>query len=189
MDIIENVIRYVIENLEKTRLAEIESFGVVMPKYKEPFPRLTLKECFALIGREAEDPTPEEEKMIGAKVLEKLKSDFVFIKSYPFEARPFYTKKSESDPILTDSFDLVFRGLEIVTGGQREHRPEVLEAQAKEKNISVGTLKEYMEAFRYGMPPHGGFGLGLERLVMQLLGLDNIREAVLFPRDTERLTP
>jgi len=189
MNLVEETIRYVLENLEKTCKEDIESFGIKMPRYKAPFARLTLEECFMLIGKKAEDPTPEEEKMIGAKVLEKLGSDFVFIKSYPFTARPFYAMKNAKDKKLTDSFDLIFRGIEIVTGGQREHRPEILEKQANEKNIAISSLSSYMEAFKYGMPPHGGFGLGLERLVMQLLGLENIREAVLFPRDTERLTP
>jgi aspartyl-tRNA synthetase len=189
MDLVENILKYVLENLEKTHKSDIEAFGVKFPEHNKPFARLTLEECFRLIGRNPEDPTSEEEKMIGTKVLEKLGSDFVFIKNYPFSARPFYTMKSQKDPKLTDSFDLVFRGLEIVTGGQREHRISVLEAQAKEKNVSVGSLSSYMEAFRYGMPPHGGFGMGIERVVMQLLGLENIREAVLFPRDTERLTP
>lgn len=189
MDLIEEIIKYVLENLEKTHKEEIEAFGFKFPRYREPFPRLTLEECFKLIGRKPEDPTAEEEKMIGAKVLEKLNSDFIFIKNYPFTARPFYTMKNAKDPKVTDSFDLVFRGIEIVTGGQREHRTEILEKQAKEKNIAISSLSSYMEAFKYGMPPHGGFGLGLERLVMQLLGLENIREAVLFPRDTERLTP
>ncbi|MBN2094876.1 MAG: aspartate--tRNA(Asn) ligase [Candidatus Aenigmarchaeota archaeon] len=189
MDTAEAVIKYTLEKLEEDHKDIIESFGVTMPNYKEPFPRLTLQECFELIGRSVEDPTAEEEKLIGSKVLEKLGSDFVFIKNYPFSARPFYTMKNANDPALTDSFDLVFRGLEIISGGQREHRLEVLLAQAKEKNISVESLSSYIESFRYGMPPHGGFGLGIERLVMQLLGLENIREAVLFPRDTERLTP
>ena len=103
-------------------------------------------------------------------------------------AAKLYCRRCKQE-YTTDSFDLVFRGLEIVTGGQREHSPDVLEAQAKEKSVSVGSLASYMEAFNYGMPPHGGFGMGIERVVMQLLGLENIREAVLFPRDTERLTP
>ncbi|MCK4429529.1 MAG: aspartate--tRNA(Asn) ligase, partial [Candidatus Aenigmarchaeota archaeon] len=86
-------------------------------------------------------------------------------------------------------FDLIFKGIELVTGGQREHRLTILEEQAKEKNVSLESIKFYIEAFKYGMPPHGGFGLGLERFVMQILNLGNIREAVLFPRDVERLVP
>ena len=90
---------------------------------------------------------------------------------------------------LTDSFDLIFKGLELVTGSQREHRYKILVEQAKEKGISLESIKFYLDAFKYGMPPHGGFGLGIERFVMQLLNLGNVREAVLFPRDVERLVP
>jgi aspartyl-tRNA synthetase len=189
MDLLEAVIRFALDRLKAENMEDIKSFGVDFPKYSTPFPRLTLEEAFSLIGRPASDPTPEEEKLISQKILEKYGSDFAFITQYPVEARPFYTHKNPKNPQLTDSFDVFFRGIEITTGGQREHRSEFLELQAKEKNISISSLSSYMEAFKYGMPPHGGFGLGIERFVMQLLGIENIREAVLFPRDTERLTP
>lgn len=97
--------------------------------------------------------------------------------------------KNAKNKELTDSFDLLFKGMEIATGGQREHRLEILKEQAREKNISLDSIKFYLESFKYGMPPHGGFGFGLERFVMQILNLENIREAVLFPRDVERLVP
>ena len=97
--------------------------------------------------------------------------------------------KNEKDKELTDSFDLIFKGIELVTGGQREHRLEILEKQAKEKKISLESIRFYLETFKYGMPPHGGFGFGVERFVMQVLDLGNVREAVLFPRDVERLVP
>ena len=113
----------------------------------------------------------------------------VFVTEYPWRARPFYTMKKSDDPEWTLSFDLLFRGLEIATGGQREHRYEVLVKQIEEKGLNPKNFEWYLNMFRFGAPPHGGAGIGLERVAMQLLGLGNIREARLLPRDPERLTP
>ncbi len=190
MELIEDMICSVLDNIRKNCGEIIEPFKVDFPKYKKPFPRITLKEAFELLGKEpGNDLSPEEEKMVGDKIKEKYDSDFVFITQYPFEKRPFYSMKNKDNKEMTDSFDLVFRGVELITGGQREHRIKVLKEQAKEKGISLESIKFYVESFRYGMPPHGGFGLGIERFIMQFLNLPNIREAVLFPRDVERLTP
>ncbi|RLI99153.1 MAG: aspartate--tRNA(Asn) ligase [Candidatus Aenigmatarchaeota archaeon] len=190
MGLIEDMLCSILDNIKKNCDEIIEPFNVNFPKYKKPFPRITLKEAFELLGKEpGNDLSPEEEKMVGDKIKEKYDCDFVFITQYPFEKRPFYTMKNKDNKETTDSFDLVFRGVELITGGQREHRIKIIEEQAKEKGISLESIKFYVKSFRYGMPPHGGFGLGLERFIMQFLNLPNVREAVLFPRDVERLTP
>ena len=189
MKLVENLVCNILDDIKKNCLEIIKDFKVEFPKYKKPFPRITIEEAFKLINKKGIDPSNEEEKLIGKKVREKFGSDFVFITQYPFEARPFYAMKNVNNKELTDSFDLIFKGIELVTGGQREHRLNILEEQAKEKNISLESIKFYLDTFKYGMPPHGGFGLGVERFVMQFLNLGNVREAVLFPRDVERLVP
>lgn len=190
MELLEEMICYVVDKLKENCSEDFEFLGAELPVYTRPFPRVTIKEGFEMIGKsEGKDFTPEEEKLFGEKAKEKFGSDFVFVTKYPFEKRPFYTKKDEENPELTDSFDLVFRGVELVTGGQREHRFGELLRQTVEKGMNPESVKFYLESFKYGTPPHGGFGLGLERFVMQLLDLGNVREAVLFPRDVERLLP
>jgi len=121
--------------------------------------------------------------------LEKTGCELVFLTDFPVSVRPFYQKRIEGNPTLTQSYDLLWNGLEITTGTQREHRYDVLLAQAKEKKLSQEPLQFYLDFFKYGCPPHGGFGLGLERLLMQLTGLKTIREASYLFRGPTRLTP
>ena len=121
-----------------------------------------------------------------AAVKKKYKHDFVFLTEFPWSVRPFYHMKLGKGK--TCSTDLLFKGLEITTAAQREHRYDVLAKQAKEKGIHEVT-KEYLDSFKYGMPPHGGGGTGIARIVKQILNLENIREAILFPRDPERIVP
>ena len=108
---------------------------------------------------------------------------------YPDTVRPFYHMRSDTDPSLTKSFDLLFSGIEITTGAQREHRPEVLQEQAKEKGLPLEPLESYFNFFRFGCPPHGGLGLGASRFLMQVLGVANIRETTFLPRSVNRLEP
>jgi aspartyl-tRNA synthetase len=115
--------------------------------------------------------------------------EFVFVTDYPIEARPFYHKRHENDETLTKSFDLLWKGLEITTGAQREHRVDVLSKQAQEKGISLESIKHYIDFFRYGCPPHGGFGLGLTRLLMVILNVKNVREVTYLYRGPNRLIP
>jgi aspartyl-tRNA synthetase len=189
MRLVEELVCSILNQVKEKHLDILGEFKVDFPKYKKPFPRITTEKAFELIGKKGEDLSTEDEKKLGEVVKEKFNSDFVFVTQYPFEVRPFYTMKNKENPKLTDSFDLIFRGVELVTGGQREHRYNVLLKQAKEKKVSPESIKFYLEAFKYGMPPHGGFGMGIERFVMQILNLSNVREAVLFPRDVERLVP
>lgn len=143
-------------------------------------------------GRPIRDPwdlEPEEEQNIGRYAKEELGSDFVFITHYPAKKRPFYAMDDPSDPRHTLSFDLLYKGLEITTGGQRIHDYAAQVAKMEARGMDVGEFESYLMAHKYGLPPHGGLGIGLERLTMQLCGLDNVRKACLFPRDRTRLEP
>jgi aspartyl/asparaginyl-tRNA synthetase len=122
-------------------------------------------------------------------VREKYGSDFFFVNRFPSKMKPFYVMKVDEEPEWTRSVDLIYKGLEQSSGGQREHRYERIIQQIKERQMNVETLEWFTKFFKYGVPPHGGFCLGIERFAMKLLDLGNIREAVLFPRAPERLTP
>ncbi|MDD4353329.1 MAG: aspartate--tRNA(Asn) ligase, partial [Candidatus Nanoarchaeia archaeon] len=117
-------------------------------------------------------------------------SDFVFVYNYPWAKKPFYHMRDPKDMSTTKGFDLLYKGLEITTGSQRENRMDILTAQAKEKmGGNIESVKDYIEFFKYGAPIHGGLGMGQARVIQQLLGLENVREATFIPRDTERITP
>ena len=135
------------------------------------------------------DLEPEEEALIGQYFKEEYGSDFVFVTHYPSKKRPFYAMDDPENKEFTLSFDLLFRGLEITTGGQRIHDYETLLKKIEEKGMDTEGMEDYLDCFKYGMPPHGGLGIGLERLTMKMIGEDNVREACLFPRDMTRLKP
>lgn len=161
----------------------------------QPFPRWTfkiVKEKLAAAGVASEkdhDLSPEEEREISRLVKEETGSDFVFVTDYPIEARPFYHMRHEDNQNLTKSFDLLYRGVEITTGAQREHRVEILEKQALEKGMNLDELHDYLNFFRYGCPAHGGVGIGPARIIMKLLNLGSVKEACFLPRDVKRLNP
>ncbi len=160
-----------------------------------PFPRITLKEAKeklkeAGIASEKDfDFSTEEERVLGEIIKKEHNHDFVFVYDYPIEARPFYHMRHEDDDSLTKSFDLIYKGLEITTGAEREHRIDVLEKQAKEKGMDLEELNDYLNFFRYGCPGHSGLGIGPARIVMKMLGLSSVKEACFLPRDVKRLTP
>jgi nondiscriminating aspartyl-tRNA synthetase len=135
------------------------------------------------------DLAPSHEAWLGEWALRECHSDFIFIVGYPMAKRPFYTHPDPLRPDFSNSFDLLFRGLEIVTGGQRLHRYDDYLAALSQRNLATTQFEGYLEAFRYGMPPHGGCALGLERLVAKIVGVSNIRETALFPRDINRISP
>ena len=135
------------------------------------------------------DLEPEEEHLIGQYFKEEYDSDFVFVTHYPSKKRPFYAMDDPQDETYTLSFDLLYKGLEITTGGQRIHDYHMLMEKLEKRGMEPDGMEHYLAAFKYGMPPHGGLGIGLERLTMQLIGEDNVREATLFPRDLSRLEP
>lgn len=135
------------------------------------------------------DLEPEEEALIGQYFKEEYNADFVFVTHYPSKKRPFYAMDDPKDPKFTLSFDLLFHGLEVTTGGQRIHDYQELKAKIAARGMEEEGMEQYLDTFKHGMPPHGGLGIGLERLTMQLLGEENVREATLFPRDLNRLEP
>jgi len=139
--------------------------------------------------RDPYDLEPEEEHAIGRYAREVWESDFVFVTHYPSKKRPFYAMDDPEDPQYTLSFDLLFRGLEVTTGGQRIHDYRAQVAKMEARGMDPADFESYLMAHRHGLPPHGGLGIGLERLTMQLCGLDNVRYACLFPRDLSRLEP
>jgi nondiscriminating aspartyl-tRNA synthetase len=170
----------------------------VMPEIEipaRPFPRIPMVEAkkkLAEAGIKSEkehDLSPEEEREICRLVKEETGHDFVFITDYHISIRPFYHMRHADEPDRTKSFDLLYKGIEITTGAQREHRVEILEKQAVEKGMNLEELTNYINFFRYGVPPHGGVGIGPGRIIMQILDLANIREATFLPRDVKRLTP
>jgi aspartyl-tRNA synthetase len=175
----------------------IEStFGneVVVPTV--PFPRIPLAEAKELLrerGHDApgadDDLDPPSERALSGIVAEERGHEFAFVTDYPTSVRPFYHMRHDADPTLTKSFDLLWRGLEITTGAQREHRHDRLLAQAREKGVEVEPIEYYLNFFRYGAPPHGGFGFGLTRLLMQLCNQDNVREVTFLYRGPHRLEP
>lgn len=164
---------------------EIEVPALDFPKIKFADVKKILKER-GISSEKEHDLSPEEEREISKYVKEKYNHDFLFITYYPIEARPFYHMQDKG---LTKSFDLLYQGIEITTGAQREHRAEILIKQAKEKEMDLSSLEDYINFFQYGCPPHGGIGMGPGRLVMKILNFENIKEVSFLPRDVKRLKP
>ena len=191
----EDVMRELEQMIIKGLASVNSNAGVAVAAPSLPFPRLTMKEAkakLAAAGVKAEtddDFSAEEEKELGQIIKKEIGHDFVFVTHYPVSARPFYHMRQDDDPNLTKSFDLFYKGIEITTGAQREHRYEILKKQAEEKGMDIASLEDYLNFFKFGCPPHGGAGIGPARLIMKLLDLPNIREAVLLPRDVKRLRP
>ena len=183
--------------IEKHADAIEATFGFTLNVPSLPFPRITMAEAFDLLKEvgytlppeKKHDLDPGAERAIGAHFKETQGHDYVFVTEWPFEARPFYHMLKPDDAGITRSFDLIGKGLEVATGAQREHRYEVLKAQALEKGLTLEPIQNYLNFFRYGAPPHGGFGFGLSRFLMIMLNLSNIREAVYLFRGPTRLIP
>jgi len=161
----------------------------------KPFPRISMLEAKEKLeklgvkqGRKY-DLSRDKEIELSKMIKEETGHDFVFVTDWPIEARPFYHMRYEDNPTLTKSFDLLYKGLEVTTGSQREHRYDVLVSQAKEKGMSVESLEDYLNFFKYGCPPHGGVGIGPGRLVMKILDIPSVKEVTFLPRDVKRLKP
>ncbi len=197
MAILTRVILGVLEHLQTLYAPEMALLEVQLPVVPEEIPSIYFPEAqeliLALYGEDARgepDLAPQHERWLGEWAREKYGSDFLFVTGYPMSKRPFYTHPNPADPRYSNSFDLLFRGTELVTGGQRLHLyQDYLDAAARAGYKDLTAFETYFETFKYGMPPHGGFAIGLERFIMQLLGLENIRLATLFPRDLTRLAP
>lgn len=194
IEVCEKIIKNILKNLEAKYSKEIKNLGASLPKIVDNIPRLKLKEAQKIIfertGRDnqkAPDLEPKDEKEICNWAKEKHNSDFIFITHYPVSKRPFYTFADPEDPDYTLSFDLLCRGLEITTGGQRINEYEKLVENIKKWKNKPEDFSYYLQTFKYGLPPEGGFAFGLERIMKQFLGLENVRQASLFPRDMERI--
>ncbi|MCC6034810.1 MAG: aspartate--tRNA(Asn) ligase [Desulfurococcaceae archaeon] len=193
MKTLEELVAYIVNYVSKNYREELEELGIQPLQLTTPFKRLKFTEVVDLLRsegvdvRENEDLSDYAERKLGEIMSEK-KHYLYFIVGFPWSSTAFYYMREE-DGIYTRKFDLDFKGLEIASGGQREHRYEKLVEALKDKGLNPENYSFYLEAFKYGMPPHGGFGLGIERLLMKILNLENIREAVLFVRDRTRLIP
>ena len=188
-------LQYTMDLLKKEYAQELKILGIELPKTDE-IPAVRFDEIKQIVaeeyGRKIRSPydlEPEEEVLISRYAKEKWDADFVFVTHYPSRKRPFYAMDDPADPKYTLSFDLLFRGMEITTGGQRIHDYNMLLDKMEQRGMTDEGMEQYLSAFKYGMPPHGGLGIGLERLTMKLTGDDNVRETTLFPRDMSRLEP
>ncbi len=197
MEMVSRVVRGMLQNIresvstEDQELLELEFPAVpdVIPWIHYPEAQEPIFRREGIDARGEPDLAPEHEKAIGRWAKAEHGSDFVYVPGYPMVKRPFYTHPSPEDSRYSNSFDLLFRGLELVTGGQRLHKYEDYIAALERAHQPIEPLREYLECFKYGMPPHGGFAIGLERFVTQLCRLDNVKWATLFPRDINRLRP
>lgn len=175
------------------RLNEKLNLGLEIPTI--PFPKITMaeaKEKLKVKGVRSDkfyDVSSDEEIELCKIIKEETGHEFVFLIDWPVEGRPFYHMRHEDNPKLTKSFDLLYRGLEVTTGAQREHRVEILKKQALEKGMELEPLQDYFNFFRYGCPPHGGIGMGPARFIQKILGLSSVKEATFLPRDVKRLKP
>ena len=189
------MLQYVMKLLSEEYEKELLMLNVTLPEVSK-IPAVTFKRAKELVSekysrpiRNPYDLEPEEENLIGRYFKEEFGSDFVFVTHYPSKKRPFYAMDDPRDPKYTLSFDLLFRGLEITTGGQRIHDYDAIIKKMEARGMDPEELASYLMIFKYGMPPHGGLGIGLERLTMRLLNEQNVRETTMFPRDVTRLEP
>ncbi|MEX2541639.1 MAG: aspartate--tRNA(Asn) ligase [Trueperaceae bacterium] len=189
----EEAIKAMMDAVRERCGAQLKTLGASVPDTSVPIPRITLLEARELVKERfghttgGKDLDPEAERLLGRWAQEEHASDFVFVTRYPQAARPFYTYPTEDG--LTRGLDLLFRGVEITSGGQRIHRHDDLVAELRKRNMDPEAFSGYLEVFRHGMPPHGGFAAGAERLTALLLGIPNVRFARAFPRDGSRLQP
>ncbi len=188
-------LQYTMKLLETEYAKELKILGITLPK-TDQIPAVRFDRAKELVAEKYDrkirnpfDLEPEEESLIGRYFQEEYGADFVFVTHYPSKKRPFYAMDDPEDSRYTLSFDLLYHGLEITTGGQRIHDYRMLTEKIADRGMTEEGLEQYLDTFRYGMPPHGGLGIGLERLTMKLAGEDNVRETTLYPRDLSRLEP
>lgn len=190
------VVREVLAGI-MAQMAGVETPQAIdIPTVPAMIPELHFADALGLVGdalgqhlRDEPDLAPEHERWLGEWVAREHGTPWLFVTGYPMRKRPFYTHPQPNDPQWSNSFDLLFLGLEVITGGQRLHRYDDYLVALTQRGIDPAPFAGYLEAFRYGMPPHGGFALGVERLVRQLVGAENVRDVTLFPRDIQRLAP
>jgi len=199
LDVLDELFIYIFENLSLRFKKYLDAVNEQYPFepliFKKPSLRLEYPEAIKLL-REAnvkigdyDDFGTEDEKLLGRLVKQKYNTDFYILDKFPEAVRPFYSMPDPTNPLYANAYDLFLRGEEICSGSQRVHNTEVLAERAAKRKINTEPMRDYVEAFRFGAPPHGGAGIGLERVVMLYLGLNNIRKTTMFPRDPQRLTP
>lgn len=188
MKLEEDILTYAFSKLEPFKERVMELYGIELMT-KPTVQYMTLAEAKAILADDLKLSVGQDLPDEGERLLyEKLGKDLIFISDYPIDKRPFYHMR-ETEKGTTKSFDLIFKGIEITTGAIREHKIDILEQQAIEKGIQPESIHHYLDSFKYGCPPHGGFGLGIERVITKLLGLGSVKEASFVPRDPDRLTP
>lgn len=194
MDLEEGFLKYLFGKIKDNCANELDLYKIELPEITS-IPRMELSQAHEILLDKYGKKSPtgnidaEGEILLSKYIKETFSSDFVFLTRYPVSKRPVYTMPSDEDQTLTKSFDLIYKGLEITTGGQRIHDFEMLTENIIKFGLKPEDFGFYIESFRYGMPPHGGFAIGLERLTMKILDLSNIRESTLFPRDIKRIEP
>lgn len=195
MATLEHTMQRIMKHIGATCARELALFGAAVPE-PIPIPRIRLSEAFEILRTEynkvipdGEDIDSEGERFIGEYVKKKYNSDFVFLTHYPTAVRAFYSLPSPDNPKLSESYDLIFRGLEIASGAERVHDYHMLVEILKSRGLDPEQFRDYLDIFKYGAPRHGGWGLGSERIVQKLLNLSTVKEAILYPRDVKRLSP
>ncbi len=195
MHLEEEMVRDAIKNVAEHNKEELEKFGIDLKIPNLPFPELRFPDIYSILEemgnklQEGSDLDHKSELLLAQYVKEKYNSEFFFVNRFPFKVKPFYVMKVEDDPEYARSVDLIYKGVELSSGGQREHRYDKIIEQAKEKGMNMESVIWFAKFFKYGAPPHGGFSIGIERTVMQMLNLENILEVPAFPRTPERTVP
>ncbi|MEM0146950.1 MAG: aspartate--tRNA(Asn) ligase [Candidatus Micrarchaeaceae archaeon] len=195
MHVEEELVQAGVKNVIEKHKNELDDIGISITVPKVPFPELDFPNIYDIISELGKSPPKgkdiehESEILLAKYVKEKFNSDFFFINRFPYKVKPFYVMRYDDDPEYARSVDLEYKGMELSSGGQREHRYNKIIEQAKEKGVSLESIAWFAKFFKYGAPPHGGFSIGLERIVMQLLNMPNILEVPAFPRTSERVVP
>jgi nondiscriminating aspartyl-tRNA synthetase len=189
--VLRDVTAGMVDAIASRAAAAVELLGADIPVVPDEFPILHFRDALRIAGAPDDEPdlAPAHERAIGAWGKETHGSDFVVVEGYPTAHRAFYSHPDPAEPHWSRSFDLIFRGVELVSGAQRLHRYEDYVQVLTERGLALEPYQAYLEAFRYGIPPHGGFAIGLERWVSRLIGAENVRQVALFPRDLHRLAP
>ena len=188
MGVLQNAIRETVNTVAEKHADIFERFKTAVPLVPDEIPILTLKQAFETLRLpEASDLDPEHERALCMWAKERHRSDFVFVTGYPTKKRAFYTYEDPSEAPYSRGFDLLFRGLEINSGAQRIHDHDMLVARMKERGLDPAKFSFYLQAFKYGLPPHGGSSTGLERITARMLEIVNVKEATAFPRDMTRI--
>ncbi|NUR24315.1 MAG: aspartate--tRNA(Asn) ligase [Catenulispora sp.] len=189
MAVVREALAGMVQAVAERAAPAVELLGVKLPEVPEQIPEIHFSDAMAMLGQDEPDLSPSDERTLSEWALREHGSEFLFVSGYPMAKRPFYTHAEPGRPQYSNSFDLLFRGLELITGGQRLHKYEDYVAALAARGEPTEPYEGYLSAFQHGMPPHGGFALGLERWTMRLTEADNLRRTALFPRDLHRLTP